>query len=130
MTPETYRKLREYALLFWAHCGDHNENTGQKLLPTFTFEELQMAALKGQADGAFKTPSGDVPALTSPEALRQELSDLRPSLFDPAFEPVTTAKTPPPGKDILQASSNNFYDNVSLADVKDFKESYPLNHVS
>ena len=40
---------------------------------------------------------------------------------------MTTAKTPPPGKDILQASSNNFYENVTLADVKNFTEAYPLN---
>src|SRR3954464_6269998 len=40
---------------------------------------------------------------------------------------MTTAKTPPPGQDILQASSNNFYQGVSLADLKNFQEKYPLN---
>jgi len=123
----TLGKVREFALLFWANRGNHNEITGQKLMPSFTFEELQEAALKAQAAGAFKTPSGDLPPLPTADAVRQELSDLRPSLFDSAFEPITTAKTPPPGKDILQASSNNFYENVSLADLKDFQESYPLN---
>jgi dipeptidyl-peptidase-3 len=124
---ETFTKLRSYALLFWANRGNHNGTTGQKLLPGFTFEELQDAALKAHADGAFKVPSGDVPALATPDAVKQELADLRQAFFDPNFEPITTAKTPPPGKDILQASSNNFYDNVSLADLKNFKESYPLN---
>ena len=52
VTPEAYRKLREYALLFWANRGNHNENTGQKLLPTFTFEELQTAALSGFSSAA------------------------------------------------------------------------------
>src|SRR5437867_8892243 len=31
--PQTFAKIREYALLFWANRGDHNENTGQKFLP-------------------------------------------------------------------------------------------------
>ena len=123
----TYGTLREFALLFWANRGNHNETTGQKLVPAFTFEELQSAALTAQANGAFKTPSGDVPPLESPDAVKQELSALRASFFDPSFEPITTTKTPPPGKDILQASSNNFYENVSLADLNGFKESYPLN---
>ena len=51
----TFAKIREYALLFWANRGNHNEITAQKFLPSFTFEELQDAALKAQAAGAFKT---------------------------------------------------------------------------
>jgi dipeptidyl-peptidase-3 len=125
--PATFNTLRSYALLFWANRGNHNEMTGQKMIPAFTFEELQDAALKAQAAGAFKTPSGDLPPLATAEALKKELADLRPSLFDAGFEPMTTAKTPPPGKDILQASSNNFYENVSVADLKTFQEAYPLN---
>src|SRR3954471_21680553 len=110
----TFAKIREYALLFWANRGNHNESTGQKFLPAFTFEELQAAALKARASGAFRTPSGDVPALATAAAVTKELADLRASFFDPAFEPMTTAKTPPAGQDILQASSNNFYQGVSL----------------
>jgi len=123
----SFGKLREYALLFWGNRGNHNEITGQKLTPGFTFEDLQAAALKAQAAGAFRTPSGDLPPLATADAVKKELEDLRASFFDPAFEPITTAKTPPPGKDILQASSNNFYQGVSLADLKDFQESHPLN---
>jgi dipeptidyl-peptidase-3 len=125
--PEAFRKIREYALLFWANRGNHNENTSQKFVPSFTFEDLQDAALKAQADGAFKTPSGDLPPLAGAGALKKELADLRTAIFDPAFEPMMTAKTPPPGKDILQASANNFYQGVTLEDLKNFKEQYPLN---
>src|SRR3954464_7606782 len=89
----TMAKLRPYALLFWASRGNHNETTGQKIIPAFTFEELQDAALKAQAAGAFRTPSGDLPALASADAVRKEVAALRPSIFDPAFEPITTAKT-------------------------------------
>ena len=125
--PAAFDKIRRFALLFWAARGNHNENTSQKFLPTFTFEELQAAALKSQSDGAFKSAYADLPPLATPEALNKELADLRAALFDPNVEPMMTAKTPPPGQDIIQASSNNFYRGLTLSDLKDFKDQYPLN---
>src|SRR5262249_7506072 len=125
--PGAFKKIRGYLLLFWANRGNHNENTGQKFLPAFTFDEFQNAALKAQANGAFKTAYGDLPALSSPDAVRRELADLRTAIFDASFEPLPTAKTPPPGQDIIQASSNTFYRGLTLQDLKDFHEQYPLN---
>ena len=55
------------------------------------------------------------------------LARLNPMFFDPAVDPIVTAKTPPPGKDILTASANNLYSGVSLADLKGFTEKYGLN---
>ena len=127
IAPEPLAKIRSYALLFWANRGNHNENTAQKFLPSFGADELQDAALKAQANGAFKTGYADLPPLADAAALRRELADLRGSLFDPNVEPTATAKTPPPGKDILQASSNTFYRGVTLDDLKSFKERYPLD---
>src|SRR6185295_9602462 len=106
--------------------GNHNENTGQKFLPTFTADELRQAALFAHKNGAFSGDYAELPALPKPADLERELKDLGPSLFDPNFEPLTTAKTPPPGKDIIQASANTFYRGVTLADLKDIKERYPL----
>jgi dipeptidyl-peptidase-3 len=125
--PSQRGKIRDYALLFWANRGNHNETTGQKFVPGFTFEELRDAAVKAQAAGAFRTPSGDLPALTTAAAVTREIEDLRQAFFDPSFEATTTAKTPPAGLDILQASSNTFYQGVTLADLKSFQERYPLN---
>ncbi|HYT76828.1 MAG TPA: hypothetical protein VEL79_18885 [Vicinamibacterales bacterium] len=127
IAPATYRKIQEYALLFWANRGNHNETTAQKFLPSFTFEELQDAATKASAAGAFATADADLSPLTGADAVKQEVAALREPLFDPAFEPMTTAKTPPPGKDILQVSANSFYQGLSLADLKDFQERFPLN---
>ena len=110
--PDVLRKITDFTKLFWANRGNHNENTAQKILPEFTFEELQAAvaaAMPGRKD------------------LAKEVQDLRASLFDPEFEPLVTAKSPRGGKDILQASANNFYSGVSLADLKNFHEQYPLN---
>jgi dipeptidyl-peptidase-3 len=125
--PATFQKIREYALLFWANRGNHNETTGQKFLPPFSADELRQAALTAQKNGAFKTPYADLPALRGPADLERELTDLGPALFDPNIEPITTAKTPPPGKDIIQASSNTFYRGVTLDDLKNFRDQFPLN---
>ena len=124
---ESLGKIRHFALLFWANRGNHNENTSQKFLPTFTADELKAAALKAHSNGAFKAAHADLPPLATPDALQRELDALRPSLFDPNLEPMTTAKTPPPGQDIIQASSNTFYRGVTLQDLKTFTERYPLN---
>ena len=125
--PATLRKIREYSLLFWANRGNHNEITAQKFVPTFTFEELQSAALAARAGGAFSSPAADLPPLRTDDEVKSEVAGLRQAIFDPAFEPMTTVKTPPAGKDILQASANTFYDGVTLEDLKNFQEQYPLN---
>src|SRR5712691_1673212 len=124
---EVFADIRRYALLFWANRGNHNENTSQKFLPAFTFDALQQAALTARANGAFKNAYADLPALATDADLTRELGALRASLFDVSFEPTITAKTPPPGQDIIQASSNTFYRGVTLADMKNFREQHPLN---
>ena len=119
------REDRRFTKLFWANRGNHNEMTAQKFLPEFTFEELRRAALAAQAEGAFASAAARLAPLRTPAQLEQELDALRPSLFDPDFEPMITAKSPRGGKDILQASSNNFYLGVTLADLKDFTREVP-----
>ena len=122
-----YDKITEFTKLFWANRGNHNELTSQKFLPAFTFEELQRAALAAQKNGAYASPHADLPALGTSEQLNRELAELRASLFDPNFEPMLTAKSPRAGQDILQASSNTFYEGVTLTDLNQFHDAYPLN---
>jgi dipeptidyl-peptidase-3 len=108
--PQTYSQVLAFTKLFWANKGNHHEQTGQKFLPQFTAASLQSALLAaGRKD------------------LAAGIDRLAPSLFDPNFEPILTAKTPEGGKDIIEASSNNFYFGVKLADLTHFKERYPLN---
>ena len=125
--PAVAAKVAEFAKLFWANRGNHNELTSQKFLPTFTFEELEKAALIAQKNGAFQTAYADLPPIKKPADLAREVESLRASLFDPAFEPMITAKSPTGGKDTIQASSNTFYQGVNLNDLKGFQEKYPLN---
>ena len=107
VAPDTMKKIVAFTKLFWGNKGNHNENTSQKFLPEFTFEELKAAA---------------GPNLAS------EVDALKASLFDPDFEPMITAKNPHGTLDILQSSANNFYSpGLSLADIRAFHEQYPLN---
>ena len=108
--PAVYGKVVSFTKLFWANKGNHSELTSQKFLPTFTADELKRAL--EQAGHKDLTP---------------EVDTLRQSLFDADFEPLITAKSPSGGKDIVQASANNFYLGVSLADLKGFTEHYRLN---
>ena len=119
MNLEALRKITDFTKLFWANRGNHNEMTAQKFLPAFTFDELKPAALQAAHNGGFPG--------RKPAELESELNALRPSLFDPNFEPTITAKSPQGDRDILQASANNFYLGLSLADLKGFQEKYPLN---
>jgi dipeptidyl-peptidase-3 len=125
--PAARKKIEDFAKLFWANRGNHNENTSQKFLPEFTFEELQQAAIKTRTDGGFKTAYADLPALNGEGMLEKELGELKASLFDPNFEPMTTAKSPSGGKDVIQASSTTFYQGVTLEELKNFTGQHPLN---
>jgi dipeptidyl-peptidase-3 len=112
-------KIVSFTKLFWANRGNHNDMTAQKFLPEFSFEELKTAAEAALHSGGFKG--------MSQAELDRELEALRPSLFDASFEPTITAKSPQGSLDILQASANNFYYGVSLADLKNFHDRHPLN---
>ena len=125
--PSQYDKVRAFAKQFWANRGNHNETTSQKILPSFTFEELGAAAHAALRNGAFAARSGDLPPLKNGAELDGELAQLRASLFDAQFEPMLTAKSPGPGQDLIQASSNTFYAGLSEADLKNFKDSHALN---
>jgi len=126
--PEVAAKILTFTKLFWANKGNHNDQTAQKFLPEFTFEELQQAGADAIRNGLrIGDPYGTGhPIQTEPE-FAAEINELKPALFDAAFEAMTTAKNPESGLDILRASANNFYSGVALADLKGFHERYPLD---
>jgi dipeptidyl-peptidase-3 len=117
--PEASRKaIVEYAMLFFGSGGNHNDTTGKKFVPSVSFEDFSRAAEQARAQGARLG--------TGPE-LARTLGELRAPLFDPEFQPMLTEKSPPAGEDILTASSNNYYQGVTLADLAGFAEKNPLN---
>ena len=118
VNPAVYAKIVAFTKLFWACRGNRNDNTSQKFVPGFTFDELKDAGLTALGHGAR--------GFTEAEFLK-EIEELKPSLFDPDFEPLMTNKSPQAGQDILQASANNFYFGVTLGDLAGFTEHNPLN---
>ncbi|HXI44410.1 MAG TPA: hypothetical protein VNH83_30780 [Bryobacteraceae bacterium] len=126
--PEVMAKIVAYTKLFWANKGNHNDDTAQKFLPEFTFEELREAGAGAMRSGLrIGDPYSAGKPIQTEADFASEIAELKPALFDPNFEPMITAKSPQGGLDILQASANNFYSGVKLADLKNFHERYPLN---
>ncbi|HET9318768.1 MAG TPA: hypothetical protein VFO27_03300, partial [Bryobacteraceae bacterium] len=126
--PEVMAKIVAFTKLFWGNKGNHNDTTAQKFLPEFTFEELQEAGTQAIRGGlTIGDPYGTGKAIATEAEFVAEITELKPALFDPNFEPTITAKSPQGGLDILQASANNFYLGVRLADLKGFHERYPLD---
>jgi hypothetical protein len=85
VAPATFANIREYALLFWANRGNHNETTAQKFLPSFTFDELQDAALTAQRGrrvrvGLRGRAGADDRGRREERARRLEGVDLRPEV--------------------------------------------------
>jgi len=108
----------DYAALFFGNGGNHNETTNQKFVPALSYEQFAAAAEAARAKGA---------KLGTRAQLAKRLAGLQRPLFDPAYQVSITEKSPPAGQDILQASSNNYYQGVTLADLKGFVERHALD---
>jgi dipeptidyl-peptidase-3 len=116
----TLDEITRYTKLFWINSGPYNNKTARKTVLTCTPEAFAAAAHAALGSGAtFPVSAG--------ETLDQLLARLGPMFFDPDVDPMVTAKTPPPGKDILTASANNLYRGVTTKDLEGFDEKYPLN---
>jgi len=116
----TLAEIRRYAKLFWINTGPYNNLTARKFVLKCTPAAFAAAAQAARAAGAvFPQKAG--------ETLDAMLERLAPLFFDPTVDPIVTSKTPGPGTDILQASSNNLYVGVSMSDLESFTEEHPLN---
>jgi len=118
--PSTLDEIQQYTKLFWLNTGPYNNLTARKFVLTCSPRAFVDAAHAAERAGApFPVNPG--------ETLDRLLERLQPMFFDPDVDPTVTSKTPPPGQDILTASTNNLYDGVSLADLDGFTEQHPLN---
>jgi dipeptidyl-peptidase-3 len=118
--PATLTEVTRYTKLFWINSGPYNNLTARKFVLACTPDAFAAAAHAAEQNGA------TFPAAPN-ESLDQLLARLQPMFFDPNVDPMVTAKTPPPGQDILTASANNLYDGVTLKDLDTFTEHHPLN---
>jgi dipeptidyl-peptidase-3 len=118
--PRVLAEIRRYTKLFWINTGPYNNLTARKFVLALTRDELLAAARAANGAGA--------PLPTRPgESLDALIDRLAPMFFDPHFDPMLTNKNPDGGRDILQASANNLYVGVTMADVEGFTERYGLN---
>ena len=116
----TRTEIVRYTKLFWINSGPYNNLTARKFVLTCTPEAFAAAAHAAERAGAsFPLANG--------ESLDPLLARLHPMFFDPAVDPMVTAKTPPPGTDILAASANNLYVGVTMKDLEGFHERFALN---
>jgi dipeptidyl-peptidase-3 len=115
------KRLKAYLLRFYGETGNHDQVTGQKFVPEFTAGELDAAAVRAFRAGALFSVKDE-------HALRAWLKELQPSIFNAAFEPALTAKSPPEGQDLVTASANTAYGpGVTLAELERFQPKNPLN---
>jgi dipeptidyl-peptidase-3 len=116
----TLAELTRYTKLFWINSGPYNNLTARKFVLNLTPDQLLMAAERAESNGArFRRDAGT--------SLRDVISTYSPMFFDAAVDPMVTCKTPGPDRDILEASANNLYDGVTMADLESLHERYPLN---
>ena len=113
-------ELTRYTKLFWINTGPYNNLTARKFVLNLSQEELTAAAERAAANGGrFRLEAG--------QTVRSLIGRYAPIFFDPAVDPMVTCKTPGDGRDLLEASANNLYDGVTLADLAGFEERHPLN---
>ena len=118
--PEALAAIQSYTKLFWINSGPYNNLTAQKftlnLMPAAFAEAVKAAAAAGATY-----------PLRAGETVDQLIARLGPMFLDPLVKPSHTTRNPPKGQDILAASANNLYVNVTMKDLATFKERYPLN---
>ncbi|HUF48200.1 MAG TPA: hypothetical protein VMM93_10315 [Vicinamibacterales bacterium] len=113
-------EIRRYTKLFWINSGPHNSLTSRKFVMKGTPAAFRAAVHAAAAGGAvFPCRPG--------ESLDALVDRLAGPLFDPAVDPLVTNKAPGDDRDILEASANNLYDRVTMADLEGFEERHGLN---
>jgi dipeptidyl-peptidase-3 len=116
----TLQELTRYTKLFWLNTGAYNNLTARKFVLNVAQDALTVAAEIAARNGA-RFP------LNHGESVRDLIARYAPMFFNPAFDPMVTCKTPGDGKDILEASANNLYEGVTMADLESFAERHALN---
>jgi dipeptidyl-peptidase-3 len=100
---KTRDAVLDYLKYIWINHGPYNHDSHAKMPPNYlTPEMLQQAAEHAQTKGGkFELRDG--------ETLQAKLERLRPTIFDPNFEPLRTNQRK--GDDIIATSSVNLYEH-------------------
>lgn len=106
---EVFGKFLIYAKRVWFSNGIHHHYANDKILPTFSPEDLH--------DLVANSPSDNYP-LNAGESLDQLLDRLQPIIFDPNVDNKKVCLDD--GIDQVSCSSVNFYDGVTEQEVRDY----------
>jgi dipeptidyl-peptidase-3 len=112
--------ITRYTKLFWLNTGPYNALTSRKLVLDLPRADFVAAVELARRNGA------SLP-LEPSETTASLVDRYAPMFFDPSVDSMVTCKTPGNGRDILDASANNLYDGVTMADLEGFIERHPLN---
>jgi dipeptidyl-peptidase-3 len=118
--PSALQEIRRYTKLFWINTGPYNNLTARKFVLNLSPGAFTTAVTRAAANGATMP-------LAPGETVEQLCARCAPLFFDAAVDPILTHKTPGSGRDILEASANNLYVGVRMADLERFEERYALN---
>ena len=110
INPDLSEKFELYTKKLLLGHGNHDD-TCKKFIPSFSQLELKELIDQANKSGASINLS----------------SELEKVIFDPDIDVMITQKTPPEGQDIITASCNNLYHNLSLKDIEGFQAEYPEN---
>ncbi len=131
LEPATADAIARYTKLFWINSGPYEHITSRKFVLELTREQLLTALRtvmqsgpRSLAPGTVEGESEPYRPLASPEAFVEAHAR---DFLDESYRPMVTSKTPAQGEDILTASANNLYANVSSEDLWGFEEAYALN---
>ena len=114
------REIRRYTKLFWINTGPYNNLTARKFVLNVDRDVFLRAVRTAAANGARLPVRGG-------ESVEELVARYAPMFFDLSVDPIVTNKTPGPGRDILEASANNLYRDVRMADLDGFEERHGLN---
>lgn len=108
-TSEDWRKFKDYAGRFWFSNGNHHHYGNEKFIPEFSFEYFTDLVKKSNPAGF---------PMSASQTSESFLTMLKPIMFDPSFEPKLVDLSP--NIDNITASSNNFYEGVTLKEVESY----------
>lgn len=104
-----WEDFKEYCGRFWFSNGNHHHYGNEKFIPSCPFDYFVELVKNSDSKG--------FPYLAN-ETQTQFLERIKPYVFDVNFQPKLVDLTE--GKDNVVASSNNFYEGVTQAEVEAF----------
>ena len=115
--PATLAEVRRYTKLFWINSGPYQPPDRPQVRA-----QVHARGVRRRRRARPSRTGRRSTSRTAARPLERTLKRLRPSFFDPDYEPIVTNKSPGPGKDILATSANNLYVGVTMKDLDGFTE--------